>query len=98
MGAFFGIAYVLGAIISIWTLQSRAGLNAWWGMPVSQILVSPEWFVVLAGKAFGWPVTLLIWQAQGRPPSPWGVKAGSRNGRITRIPPADRINRDQGGQ
>lgn len=90
VGTILGLCHVFGLLIAVWVLQGRAGGSPWGGMPVSQLLMSPEWFLTTMGKAVVWEVTLAVWLANGQPLSPWGISARSRHGRIVRLPMAER--------
>ncbi|WP_369034098.1 MULTISPECIES: hypothetical protein [Streptomyces] len=90
VGTILSLGHVLGLFISIWVLQSRAGGSPWGGMPLSQLLMSPEWFLTTVGKAIVWEITLAVWLATGQPLSPWGISARSSHGRIVRLPMAER--------
>jgi hypothetical protein len=86
----FGLVYVVGVLASIFVYMNRAGMDWFHGAPLSQIFSSPEWFVVMMGKAMTWPAVLLLWTVLGRPPSPWGVSKTSRLGRVVRLPLSQR--------
>ncbi|MBN0048438.1 hypothetical protein JS756_30920 [Streptomyces actuosus] len=98
MATVLALGHVLGVAIALWTFNARAGGSFWHGVPPSLLLISPEWFMVSAGKAIGWEITLVVWLARGKPSSPWGVRPGSRSGRITRLTPAERAARDRAMQ
>ena len=82
----FVLAYVVGALSSLYVYMNRAGMDWLHGAPLSQILSSPEWVTVMLGKVIVWPAVLLLWNLQGRMPSLWGVSKTSRLGRVVRIP------------
>ena len=84
------LAYVAGTLSSLYVYMNRAGMDWFHGAPYSQILSSPEWFTVMLGKVVVWPAVLLLWNLQGRPPSPWRVSKTSRLGRVVRIPLSQR--------
>jgi hypothetical protein len=89
------LGHVIGVAIALWTFNGRAGGSFWHGIPPWLLLVSPEWFACSVVKALGWEVTLAVWLLRGQPSSPWGVRQGSRSGRITRLSPAERTARDR---
>ncbi|WP_371661054.1 hypothetical protein [Streptomyces sp. NBC_00280] len=95
MGTVLALGHVIGVAIALWTFNARAGGSFWHGVPPALILISPEWFLVSAGKALGWEITLAVWLLRGQPSSPWGVRRGSRSGRISRLSPAERAARER---
>ncbi|MET8814381.1 hypothetical protein ABZW47_20500 [Streptomyces sp. NPDC004549] len=95
MGSVLVLAHFLGFAIAMWTFNARAGGSFWHGVPPRLLLISPEWTAVSIGKAFLWEVTLVVWLLNGQPSSPWGVRAESRSGRVTRLTPAERAARDR---
>ncbi|MFI6466668.1 hypothetical protein [Streptomyces sp. NPDC050528] len=95
MGMVLGLGHVLGVAIALWTFNGRAGGSFWRGMPPEVMLMSPEWFLTSAVKAMGWEITLAVWLLRGQPSSPWGVRPGSRSGRISRLSVAERAARDR---
>jgi hypothetical protein len=86
-GAIFGLAHIIGVVVAINVMRARAGGSVWYGMPMSQMLMSPEWFVASIAKSVLWEVTLAVWLATGKPESRWGVPRDSRSGRIVRVRP-----------
>ncbi|MGX9888762.1 hypothetical protein [Streptomyces sp. NPDC002276] len=95
MGTTLALAHVLGVAIALWTFNGRAGGSFWHGVPPGLILISPEWFLFSMVKALGWEITLVTWLLRGQPSSPWGVRPGSRSGRISRLTQAERAARDR---
>jgi hypothetical protein len=95
MGTVLGLGHLLGLAIALWTFNARAGGSFWHGIPRRVMLISPEWTLVSFGKAFVWEITLVVWLVGGRPSSPWGVRANSRSGRVSRLSPAERAARDR---
>ncbi|WP_018547786.1 hypothetical protein [Streptomyces sp. LaPpAH-108] len=95
MGTAFALTHFLGIAVAMWTFNARAGGSFWHGVPPRLMLISPEWTAVSIGKAFLWEVTPAVWLLGGRPSSPWGVRAESRSGRVTRLSPAERAARDR---
>ncbi|MFJ9893839.1 hypothetical protein ACIQPR_10975 [Streptomyces sp. NPDC091280] len=89
------VVHLLGIPIALWTFNGRAGGSFWHGVPPMLILMSPEWFLFSVVKAIGWEITLAVWLFGGQPTSPWGVRPGSRSGRISRLTPAERAARDR---
>lgn len=98
MGTAVGLGHVIGVVIALWTFNGRAGGSFWYGISPRLLLISPEWFMFSAVKAFGWEITLVVWLLRGQPSSPWGVRQNSRSGRITRLSPAERAARDRAMQ
>ncbi|MGW7044739.1 hypothetical protein ACWGDT_18895 [Streptomyces avermitilis] len=95
MGTMVGLVHVLGVAVALWTFNARAGGSFWHGVSPRLMLISPEWTAVSIGKAVLWEVTLAVWLLRGQPTSPWGVRADSRSGRISRLSPAERAARDR---
>ena len=89
------LGHVLGVAFALWTFNGRAGGSFWRGMPPGLMLISPEWFLTSMVKAIGWEITLAVWLLRGQPSSPWGVRPGSRSGRISRLTVAERAARDR---
>ncbi|WP_405949456.1 hypothetical protein OG588_26415 [Streptomyces prunicolor] len=95
MAMVLALGHVLGLAIALWTFNARAGGSFWYGVSPGLMLISPEWFLTSMVKAIGWEITLAVWLFRGQPSSPWGVRPGSRSGRISRLTVTERAARDR---
>ena len=77
------VPYDIGLVIAFFVYGSRAGfgsVGAGWREFLAGNLT---FFATLIGKAFAWPIVLVVWLAQGRQPSPWRAIT-EHNGRPVR--------------
>jgi|SRR6266487_3795019 len=72
--AIVDLGYVAGVLICLTTVfRVRAGISVWGRLNLEFAFNNLPWFLATIAKSFLWPVVLLYWLAQGRPPSPWKV-------------------------
>jgi hypothetical protein len=80
MGAAISLIYVAGVLGTIVVQRQRAELTQSGRLSGETILTSLPWFVTSVAKLVSWPVVLVVWYAQGKPPSPWEAVARKGGG------------------
>lgn len=78
-GTIMILTLFVGYCISLWVFMYRAGLGIFvmWGVPrgyrFKYFVMNLHWHAMNIGKAFVWPIVLVLWFSQNRPESPWTV-------------------------
>jgi hypothetical protein len=85
MGAAFGIAYLIGMLVSAGVGRSRAGISQIGTLSLETVFGSLSWTLTQMASIILWPVFLCVWLVRGRPESPWkSVRTGGGSIRIRR--------------
>ena len=86
--AFIAITYLVGGFVAYPVFLNRAGfwkVKGESGVDWREFLLpNIGFFLLLFGKAVGWPVVLVVWLATGRQPSPWAATIRDGTGRSAR--------------
>ena len=65
------LVYFIGLFSSIFVYIARAGLYKVNANRGEFVLSNAGWHVMIVGKAFAWPLVLILWLIQGMPASRW---------------------------
>lgn len=68
---FVMVVYLIGLFSSIFVYIARAGLFKVDANRGEFVLSNVGWHLMAVGKAFVWPLVLILWLIQGMPASPW---------------------------